>query len=103
MGGGAIISDGASAPQILTKINQIVIPEEQKSLAGTFAKPQTFSNLQEAVDNWLASYAHGEVGIEVFNVNTGSVVASYHSTAQMRPKFTNCSISMMLMRKSMLG
>ena len=46
MGGGAIISDRASAPQILTKINQIVIPEEQKTLAETFDKPQTFSTLQ---------------------------------------------------------
>lgn len=86
MGGGAIISDRANAPQILTKINQVAIPEEQKSLAETFAKPQTFSTLQEVVDNWLANYAHGEVGIEVFNVNAGSVVASYRSTAQMRPK-----------------
>lgn len=51
--------------------------------APTLIEPVT---LQEAVDKWLETYAHGEVGIEVYDVNNATVVASYRSTAQMRPR-----------------
>lgn len=41
---------------------------------------------QEAVDIWLSSYRHGNVGVEVFDVNSGMVIASYQANVQMRPR-----------------
>lgn len=46
----------------------------------------TYATLQEAVDGWLNTYQHGAVGLEIFDLNRGGVVASYNSYAQMGPR-----------------
>lgn len=44
-----------------------------------------FIDLQPIVDEWLNEYAHGEVAIEIYDLNNSTVAASYRSAASMYP------------------
>lgn len=44
-----------------------------------------FIDLQPIVDEWVNQYAHGEVAVEIYDLNNAAVAASYRSTATMQP------------------
>ncbi len=44
-----------------------------------------FIDLQPIVDEWVSQYAHGEVAVEIYDLNNAAVAASYRPTATMQP------------------
>lgn len=69
------------AKYVVQEIDETRVAE--LAVAPVLIEPET---LQEAVDVWLASYRHGDVGIEVLDVDNRAVVARYRENARMRPR-----------------